>query len=61
MYEYLRLLQSHVETMQMWAGNAQGIMRQMPTPRRQATRAFTINSHRVHGRAVRSRSSSIGS
>ncbi len=34
MYEYLKLLQSHMETMQMWAGNAQGIMRQMPAPRR---------------------------
>lgn len=34
MYEYLKLMQSHMETMQMWAGNAQGVMRQMPAPRR---------------------------
>lgn len=30
MYEYLRLLQAHMETMQGWVGNAQGVMRGMP-------------------------------
>jgi hypothetical protein len=30
MYEYFRLLQVHMETMQGWVGNAQGVMRRMP-------------------------------
>lgn len=30
MYDYLKLLQTHMESMQGWMGNAQGMMRQMP-------------------------------
>ena len=30
MFEYLTLLQTHMETMQVWMGTAQGAMRQMP-------------------------------
>lgn len=34
MYEYLKLMQVQMETMRGWMGNAQGVMRQMPGPRR---------------------------
>jgi len=34
MYEYLNLMQVQMETMRGWMGNAQGVMRQMPWPRR---------------------------
>lgn len=30
MYEYLKLLQTHMETMRGWLGTTQGMMRQMP-------------------------------
>jgi len=30
MYEYLKLLQAHMEAMQTWMGMAQGTIRQMP-------------------------------
>ncbi len=30
MYDYLKLLQTHMDTMQGWMGNAQGMMQQMP-------------------------------
>jgi len=30
MYDYLKLLQTHMESMQGWMGNAQAMMQQMP-------------------------------
>jgi hypothetical protein len=34
MYDYLRLMQTQMQTMNGWMGNAQGVMRQMPGTRR---------------------------